>query len=196
MNVETRPPSVEEHRLAFIEVSFLLSIFATTVHDMMGGATAPVGRVAGRQAAAKLPVHLPEPTPAAVLEVVKEQLKPAFAIEGRAQGRVISRAAGGLPEERGKDRCRRSRRPGVSSRADHRRGSAGGRGRPPRLAGGRQDRQPDRCRRRHPLAEGGYPSRVRRRGAHSGACRPGSAACRAVEMRPVWLSATVEAGRS
>ncbi len=51
-------PTPEAHQQAFTEVSFLLDIFATTVDELMGGATASVGRVAGRHMAHKLPIAL------------------------------------------------------------------------------------------------------------------------------------------
>ena len=86
---ETPTPAltVEDHRKAFIEVSFLLNIFATTVQDLMGGATAPVGRIAGRQAAAKLPVYLPEPTLDKVLGELSGRLARGFEISYRVTGR-------------------------------------------------------------------------------------------------------------
>lgn len=79
-DAKVQAPTVEDHRQAFIEVSFLLNIFAATVQDLMGGATAPVGRIAGRHAAARLPVHLPEPTLAAVLETLAGRLDRGFEI--------------------------------------------------------------------------------------------------------------------
>lgn len=51
-------PGAVEHRQAFIEVSFLLDILAATVDELMGGATASVGRAAGRHMARKLPIAL------------------------------------------------------------------------------------------------------------------------------------------
>ena len=50
-------PSEAEHQLAFTEVSFLLDIFASTIEELMGGATASVGRIAGRELARKLPIE-------------------------------------------------------------------------------------------------------------------------------------------
>ena len=49
-------PDEAAHRLAFTEVSFLLDIFAATMEELMGGATASVGRIAGRELARKLPI--------------------------------------------------------------------------------------------------------------------------------------------
>jgi hypothetical protein len=94
MSGPTPALSVDDHRRALIEVSFLLNIFATTVHAMMGGATAPVGRVAGRQAAEKLPVHLPEPTADAVLAAVQAHMRAAFDIDGRVEGSRVELAFG------------------------------------------------------------------------------------------------------
>lgn len=76
--------TVDDHRKALLEVSFLLEIFAETVHDLMGGATRPVGRIAGRGAARKLPVHLPEPTLEAALATVADQWKRGFEIASEA----------------------------------------------------------------------------------------------------------------
>ena len=52
-------PDETAHRLAFTEVSFLLDIFASTIEELMGGATASVGRIAGRELARKLPIDVP-----------------------------------------------------------------------------------------------------------------------------------------
>jgi hypothetical protein len=71
-------PSLEDHEKAFTEVSFLLQIYAATVDDLMGGATASVGRIAGRHLARKLPVYLPEPKLSDVLSSLAEQLKAGF----------------------------------------------------------------------------------------------------------------------
>jgi hypothetical protein len=70
--------TVADEREAFTEVSFLLDTFASTIHDLMGGATAPVGRIGGRHMARKLPVHLPEPTLETVLECVAGQFKSGY----------------------------------------------------------------------------------------------------------------------
>jgi hypothetical protein len=39
--------SLEDHAKAKTEISFLLEIFADTIVELMGGATAAVGRMAG-----------------------------------------------------------------------------------------------------------------------------------------------------
>jgi hypothetical protein len=87
---ETPTPTltIEDHQKAFTEVSFLLNIFAATVQDLMGGATAPVGRIAGRQAASKLPVYIPEPTLDKVLAALSERLAHGFDISYRVNGQV------------------------------------------------------------------------------------------------------------
>lgn len=70
--------TIEDHRRAFTEVSFLLDAFAVTLIDIMGGATVSVGRSAGRQMARKLPDHLPEPTLESVLDVLANRLSKGF----------------------------------------------------------------------------------------------------------------------
>lgn len=74
-------PSVDDHERALTEVSFLLDIFAATIDEMMGGATAPVGRIAGRQMARKIPVYFPSPTLPEVLTAVASRLQKGFAVE-------------------------------------------------------------------------------------------------------------------
>jgi hypothetical protein len=75
--------TLEAHREAFTEVSFLLDAFASTINALMGGATAPVGRIAGRHMAKKLPVYLPEPTLEAVLECVAGQFQGGYEMSPR-----------------------------------------------------------------------------------------------------------------
>ncbi len=75
--------TVEDHREAFTEVSFLLDAFASTIHGLMGGATAPVGRIAGRHMAGKLPVYVPAPELPAVLQCVAEQFASGYEISAR-----------------------------------------------------------------------------------------------------------------
>ena len=69
-----------DHTQALTEVSFLLDVFATTVDELMGGATASVGRIAGRHMARKLPVYLSEPALAPALEAVAGNLASGFEI--------------------------------------------------------------------------------------------------------------------
>jgi hypothetical protein len=70
--------TLEDHRRAFTEVSFLLDAFAVTLIDIMGGATVSVGRSAGRQMARKLPDYLPEPTLETVLDTLADRLRKGF----------------------------------------------------------------------------------------------------------------------
>jgi hypothetical protein len=72
------PVTLEDHRRAFTEVSFLLDAFAVTLSDIMGGATVSVGRSAGRQMARKLPDYLPEPTLETVLGALSNRLRKGF----------------------------------------------------------------------------------------------------------------------
>ena len=78
--------TAEDHDRAFIEVSFLLDIFAVTIDDLMGGATASVGRIAGRHMARKLPVYLPTPTLEEVLQALADNLRKGFEISFHCQG--------------------------------------------------------------------------------------------------------------
>ncbi len=68
----------EEHRTAFAEVSFLMEMFTTTIDQIMGGATAPVGRIAGREMARKIPVHLDKPTLAEVVSELATRMTGGF----------------------------------------------------------------------------------------------------------------------
>jgi hypothetical protein len=62
--------TLEDHQKAFTEISFLLDIFAATIDNLMGGATASVGRIAGRQMAKKLPFYFAHPGLNEVLEAL------------------------------------------------------------------------------------------------------------------------------
>lgn len=68
----------EDYESAFTEVSFLLSILSTSLHELMGGAGASIGRLAGRHAARKFPLHVPEPELATVLEALSRYLAGGF----------------------------------------------------------------------------------------------------------------------
>jgi len=99
--------SLQDHQRAFTEVSFLLDIFAATVGDLTGGQTASIGRVAGRQLARKLPLHLPEPTLAKVLEALHATLARGFSFqatvrEGAAELRLGRCVVREVCRERGK----------------------------------------------------------------------------------------------
>jgi hypothetical protein len=73
-------PSIEDHAKAFTEVAFLLDIFAATIDNIMGGATASVGRIAGRSMARKLPINIDRPTLHQSLDVVIGTMKSGFEI--------------------------------------------------------------------------------------------------------------------
>jgi hypothetical protein len=88
--------TVDDHERAMTEVSFLLDIFASTVDELMGGASAPVGRAAGRQAAARMPLHLPDPT----LETVLQSLRAHM-----ARGYAMTWQQGGTGAQVSFDRC-------------------------------------------------------------------------------------------
>ncbi len=75
--------TLEDHAKAKTEISFLLEIFADTIVELMGGATATVGRLAGCHMAEKLPVYLPHPTLDNVLAAVTEHLSSGYDIEVR-----------------------------------------------------------------------------------------------------------------
>lgn len=68
----------EDHRMAFTEVAFLIGSFANTIDNIMGGATAPVGRIAGREMAGKLPLKLDNPSLEQVLDVLAQRMRAGF----------------------------------------------------------------------------------------------------------------------
>jgi len=70
--------SPEDYQKATTEVAFLLDAFASTIDNIMGGNTAPVGRIAGRDTASKLPVHLEDPTLQDIIATLHEQMKAGF----------------------------------------------------------------------------------------------------------------------
>jgi hypothetical protein len=76
--------SPEDYQKATVEVAFLLDAFASTIDNIMGGNTAPVGRIAGRDTARKLPIHLPEPTLPEIVAALSAQMHAgfAFALDG------------------------------------------------------------------------------------------------------------------
>ena len=69
----------EDYQKATVEVAFLLDAFASTIDNIMGGNTAPVGRIAGRDTASKLPVHLPDPALEDIITLLSEQMHAGFA---------------------------------------------------------------------------------------------------------------------
>jgi hypothetical protein len=68
----------EDYQKAYVEVAFLLDAFASTIDNIMGGKTAPVGRIAGRDTARKLPLDLSEPTLEEVITALSEQMQAGF----------------------------------------------------------------------------------------------------------------------
>ena len=89
--------TLDDHRAAFTEVSFLLDIFARTVSQLMGGATASVGRIAGRHFARKLPVTLVDPTLAQVVQALADDVRKgvdmSFSVNGNGVDLTIARCA-------------------------------------------------------------------------------------------------------
>lgn len=70
--------TLEDHKSAFNEVAFLMDIFTSTIDNIMGGATAPVGRIAGRDMARKLPIYLKNPSLEEAIEVLSARMKAGF----------------------------------------------------------------------------------------------------------------------
>lgn len=68
----------EDYQKATVEVAFLLDAFASTIDNIMGGNTAPVGRIAGRDTADKLPVSLTDPTLTDVVAALGTQMHAGF----------------------------------------------------------------------------------------------------------------------
>lgn len=76
--------TAEDHQMAFTEVAFLIESFANTIDNIMGGATAPVGRIAGRAMARKLPLHLAAPSLQSVLELLGSRMQAGFQLTATA----------------------------------------------------------------------------------------------------------------
>ena len=70
--------TLEDHQKAFTEVAFIMDIFAATIDNIMGGATAPVGRIAGREMAKKLPLNLNSPTLEEAITVIAPRMEAGF----------------------------------------------------------------------------------------------------------------------
>lgn len=87
----TEQATLEDHVNAATEVAFLLDIFAATVDTIMGGATASVGRIAGREMARKLPVHLSNPTLDEAVALLGSRMKAGyvFRLEGEGAERSL-----------------------------------------------------------------------------------------------------------
>ena len=72
--------TIDDHRKAFTEVAFLIDIFTSTIDNIMGGSTASVGRIAGRDTAKKYPVFLDNPSLETAMDIVSARMKSGFAI--------------------------------------------------------------------------------------------------------------------
>lgn len=70
--------SPEDYQKATVEVAFLLDAFASTIDNIMGGNTSPVGRIAGRDTAKKLPITLTDPSLPDIIEALREQMHAGF----------------------------------------------------------------------------------------------------------------------
>jgi hypothetical protein len=70
--------SPEDYQKATVEVAFLLDAFASTIDNIMGGNTAPVGRIAGRDTASKLPLSLTDPALQDVIAALSKQMHAGF----------------------------------------------------------------------------------------------------------------------
>ena len=91
MSAITEQVTLDDHVNAATEVAFLLDIFAATVDNVMGGATASVGRIAGRGMARKLPVHLTNPTLDEVVAILNSRMEAGyrFRLEGDGAERTL-----------------------------------------------------------------------------------------------------------
>ena len=81
----------DDYQKAYVEVAFLLDAFASTIDNIMGGNTAPVGRIAGRDTARKLPVELSEPTLEEVIALLRTQMGAGFEFQLDAGSLVFGR---------------------------------------------------------------------------------------------------------
>ncbi len=75
-----REMTLEDHRKAFGEVAFLMDIFTATIDNIMGGATAPVGRFAGREMAKKLPITLDNPSLEEAIGLLAARMSAGFGV--------------------------------------------------------------------------------------------------------------------
>lgn len=79
--------TLQDHRNAFAEIGFLLDIFTSTIDTIMGGATAPVGRIAGRETAKKLPVVLHNPSLDDAVQLLAKRMAAGFAFSFEGEGK-------------------------------------------------------------------------------------------------------------
>lgn len=80
------PLTLEDHRNAFNEIAFLMDIFTATIDNIMGGATAPVGRISGREMAKKLPIYLENPSMEETISVLSSRMKAGFEFSLKVTG--------------------------------------------------------------------------------------------------------------
>jgi predicted hydrocarbon binding protein len=78
--------TMEDHQKAFTEVAFLIDIFTATIDNIMGGATASVGRIAGRDTAKKFPLFLDNPSLTEAMAVIAGRMKSGFAVSLEGSG--------------------------------------------------------------------------------------------------------------
>ncbi|MHB8772744.1 MAG: hypothetical protein ACYC7J_17255 [Syntrophales bacterium] len=78
--------TTDDHRKALTEVAFLIDIFTSTIDTIMGGSTASVGRMAGRDMAKKYPLHLENPSLAEAIEVIAQRMQAGFALSLEGEG--------------------------------------------------------------------------------------------------------------
>ncbi|MFZ5434431.1 MAG: hypothetical protein ACOZB3_11750 [Calditrichota bacterium] len=83
-------PTYEDHVKALIEIAFLLDIFATTINDLMGGATASISRISGRSMARKLPIYLKNPDIRQTLTAIASQLKGGCEFSAKCENHTAS----------------------------------------------------------------------------------------------------------
>jgi len=84
--------TLQDHHAAFAEIGFLLDIFTTTIDNIMGGATAPVGRIAGRAMANKLPFRLENPSIDEAVGTLAKRMQAGFgfALSGDGDDRHLT----------------------------------------------------------------------------------------------------------
>ncbi len=70
--------TLDDHKKAFTEISFLVEMLVKTIEDVVGRSSASLGTQAGRHMAKKIPVYLAEPTPDAVLGALARTMHDGF----------------------------------------------------------------------------------------------------------------------
>jgi len=69
-----------DYQMAFSEVAFLVENFANTIDAVMGGAISPVGRIAGREMARKIPLHFEDRSIENVITILSERMQAGYKI--------------------------------------------------------------------------------------------------------------------